>query len=159
MPAHVVYPALDPEGLPATVSYAIQTGILRDELGFDGLIITDDMGMKGITNILPPEESGVAAVLAGADVVLCVRLDSTSSCTPEMIDPLREGLLTAAREGKLSPERIDESVRRVLAAKLRYAVGPVGDTDLTAVNGASHLRAVIDMLTAVADRKAEEGLP
>jgi beta-N-acetylhexosaminidase len=159
MPAHVVYPALDPDGLPATVSHAIQTGILRDEFGFDGMIITDDMGMKGITNILPPEESGVAAVLAGADVVLCVRLDSSSSCTPDMIDPLREGLLTAAREGKLSPERIDESVRRVLTAKLRYAVGPVGDADLSMVNGASHLRAVIDILAAVADRKAEEGQP
>jgi beta-N-acetylhexosaminidase len=157
MPAHVVYPALDAEGLPATISHAIQTGILREELGFDGLIITDDMGMKGITNILPPEESGVAAAQAGADIVLCVRLDSASSCTPEMIDPLRDGLLTAAKDGTLSAERIDASVRRVLTAKLRYGVGPVGDADLSEVNGASHLRAVIDLLDAVAERKAEEG--
>src|SRR5262249_112260 len=76
MPAHVLYPALDPVGNPATISHSIQTNLLRDDLGFGGLIITDDMGMKGITDLLPPEQSGVAAVLAGADIVLCVRIDS-----------------------------------------------------------------------------------
>ncbi|MGH2617768.1 MAG: beta-N-acetylhexosaminidase [Thermomicrobiales bacterium] len=159
MPAHVVYPALDPDDRPATISHAIQTGLLRDELGFDGLIVTDDMGMKGITNILPPEESGVAAVLAGADIVLCVRMDSASSCAPDMIDPLRDGLLAAARDGTISPERIDGSVRRILSAKIRYDVGPVGDADLAAVNGSSHLQAVVDLLEVVAMRKAEEGQP
>jgi beta-N-acetylhexosaminidase len=159
MPAHVVYPALDVDGKPATISRPIQTGLLRDELGFDGLIITDDLGMKGMTNILPPEKSGVAAVQAGADVVLCVRVDSSSSCTPEMIQPLRDGLLAAARDGSLSPERIDASVRRILTAKVRAGVGAVGEADLAPINGASHLRAVIDLLDAVATRKAEEGKP
>lgn len=158
MPAHVVYPALDPDN-PATISSAIQTGLLREDLGYDGLIITDDMGMKGITNILPPEESGLAAVQAGADIVLCVRLASDSSCGPDMLAPLRQGLLDAAEDGALSEERIDASVRRVLAAKLRNDVGPVGDADLSEVNGASHLRAVINVLDAVAERKAEEGAP
>ena len=159
MPAHVVYPALDAEERPATISAPIQTGLLRDELGFDGLIVTDDMGMKGITNILPPEESGVAAVQAGADIVLCVRMDLDSACAPGMIQPLHEGLLVAAEEGTIPIERIDDSVRRILTAKLRHDVGPVGDADLAAVNGASHLRTVVALLDTVAARKAEEGQP
>jgi beta-N-acetylhexosaminidase len=157
MPAHVVYPALDADGNPATISRLIQTGILRDELGYEGLIITDDMGMKGITNLLPPEKSGVAAVAAGADVVLCVRIDSDSSCSPEMIELLRLGLLTAAETGTLSAQRIDDSVRRILSAKIRYGVGSVEPTDLDAVNGAAHLRTIVDLLDVVATRKAEDG--
>jgi beta-N-acetylhexosaminidase len=159
MPAHVVYPALDADGNPATISRPIQTGLLRDELGFDGLIVTDDMGMKGITNLLPPEKSSVAAVLAGADVVLCVRIDSDSSCTTEMIEPLRQGLLDAAEAGTISTQRIDDSVRRVLTAKIRYGVGTSSSPGLDAVNGAAHLRTVVDVLDMVAKRKAEDGQP
>jgi hypothetical protein len=76
-----------------------------------------------------------------------------------MIEPLRQGLLAAARDGALSKSRIDDSVRRILAAKVRYGVGPVGPEDLTAVNGAAHLRAVINVLDVVATRKAEDGQP
>jgi beta-N-acetylhexosaminidase len=117
------------------------------------------MGMKGITNLLPPEKSGVAAVAAGADIVLCVRIDSNSSCSPEMMEPLRQGLLTAAETGTLSSQRIDESVRRILSAKIRYGAGSVKSGDLDAVNGATHLHTVVDLLDVVATRKAEDGQP
>jgi hypothetical protein len=63
MPAHVVYEALDPSGLPATLSEPILTGLLRGELGFTGVIVTDDLGMEGIMQIAPPEESGVRVVI------------------------------------------------------------------------------------------------
>jgi beta-N-acetylhexosaminidase len=159
MPAHVVYPALDAAENPATISRPIQTGLLRDELGYDGLIFTDDMGMKCITNLLPPEKSGVAAVAAGADMVLCVRIDFESSCSPEMMEPLRQGLLAAAETGALSRQRIDESVRRILSAKISYGVGTVDSGQLDAVNGAAHLRTVVDLLDVVATRKAEDGQP
>lgn len=159
MPAHVVYPALDPEGRPATLSRAIQTGLLRGDLGYEGLIITDDMGMEGIDRLLPPEESGVAAVQAGADMVLCVRIDSDSSCSTEMIEPLRQGLLAAAKAGTLSSQRINESVRRIVTAKIRYGVGAAYPDSIDAVNGAAHLRTVVDLLDVVAARKAEDGQP
>ena len=75
MLAHVSYPALDPSDRPATISAPIATCLLRGELGFDGLIVTDDMGMEGITALYAPEEAAVQAVIAGADVVLCARLE------------------------------------------------------------------------------------
>jgi beta-glucosidase-like glycosyl hydrolase len=117
------------------------------------------MSMNGITNLLPPEKSGVAAVLAGADIVLCARVDSSSSYPLDMLQPLRDGLLAAAQDGTLAPERIDASVRRVLTAKTRYAVRPVGEVALASVNGASHLRAVIELLAAVAATSAATGKP
>ncbi|HEX5498280.1 MAG TPA: beta-N-acetylhexosaminidase, partial [Thermomicrobiales bacterium] len=152
MPAHVVYPALDPSGLPATVSQPIQTGILRGELGFDGLIVTDDLGMKGITDLFPPEVAGVRAVEAGADILLCVRIDSESSCGQEMIRPLRDGLLAAVRSGKIPEARIDASLPRILTAKARYAVGPASGVGLELVGGGGHLQTVVDLLHIVADR-------
>jgi beta-N-acetylhexosaminidase len=159
MPAHVLYPALDPEDRPATVSPPIQTGLLREELGFAGLIVTDDMGMKGITSRYTPEESGVAAVLAGADLVLCVRMPSDTSCTPEMFDRIRQGLLDAVGDGRISPERLDASVERVVAAKLAHDVGPASGDALPTVKGAAHLRILAELYDAVADHQAANGKP
>ena len=159
MPAHVVYEALDPAGLPATVSAPIQTGLLREELGFTGLIVTDDMGMAGITELYPPEESGVRAVLAGADILTCVRMTTAGACSPDMLEPLRNGLLRAVREGRIPLERIDASVRRILAVKARHEVGPAPDSDLAQIKGAEHLRIVADVLDMVAVRQAEAGKP
>ena len=161
MPAHVVYPALDPSGMPATVSAPIQTGLLREELGFTGLIVTDDMGMAGIMEIYPPEEAGVHAVLAGADILTCVRMGAPggTSCDPDMIQPLRDGLLRAVADGRLPVERIDASVRRILATKARHKVGPAPDSDLREIKGAEHLRIVADVLDMVAVRQAEAGKP
>ncbi|MDP9364368.1 MAG: beta-N-acetylhexosaminidase [Chloroflexota bacterium] len=159
MPAHVVYPALDPEELPATVSAPIQTGLLREELGFTGLVVTDDMGMAGITELYPPEESGVRAVLAVADVLTCVRMETDGSCSPEMLQPLRDGLLRAVAEGRVPVERIDASVRRILATKARLAVGPAPDSDLRQIRGGEHMRILADVFAMVAVRQEEAGKP
>jgi len=108
MTSHLFVPALDPTpGLPATLSPAILTGLLRGKLGFKGLIVTDAMEMAGITNSYSPEEAALKAILAGVDIVLL---------PPE---PARVAarLAAAAREGKIPPARLDESVRRVLQAK------------------------------------------
>lgn len=159
MPAHVLYPALDPEDRPATVSPPIQTALLREELGFSGLIVTDDMGMKGITSRYEPRDAGVAVVLAGADIVLCVRMESASSCSPAMYDELRAGLLAAVADGTISAERLDESVARIVAAKLAADVGPASGVGLPAVKGAAHLRALAALFEAIADGRARDGHP
>jgi beta-N-acetylhexosaminidase len=148
MPAHVVYPALDPSGLPATVSAPIVTGVLRGELGFRGLVVTDDMGMQGITELYSPEESAVRAVLAGADVVLCARLDLAQACKPDMLAQLRAGLLQAVADGRLPMARVDESVARVQELKARYQVGPASGDGFARIGGAAHLRLVADILEA-----------
>ncbi|SRR5579884_704783 len=141
MLAHVVYRALDP-ALPATVSPAIATCLLRDELGFGGVVLTDDMGMAGIAELYSPEERGVQAVLAGADVVLCARLDLAGACSADQFEQIRAGLLQAVADGRLSPARVAQSVARIEALKARYAVGPASGAELSAVGGAAHARYV-----------------
>lgn len=152
MPAHVVYDALDPD-LPATLSSKIQTGLLRETLGFEGVIVTDDLGMAGIMEIAPPEESGVRAILAGADLLTCVRMTTTGACQPEMIEQLHAGLVAAVEDGRLSEERVDESVRRILALKAAYNAGPASGDDLGVIQSPEHLRLIADIYTAVAARK------
>jgi beta-N-acetylhexosaminidase len=158
MPAHVVYQALDPSGLPATLSEPILTGLLRGELGFTGVIVTDDLGMEGIMQIAPPEESGVRAVLAGADMLTCVRMTTAGSCQPEMIEQLHGGLMTAATEGRLPMARIDESVRRILALKTAYNAGPATGDDLDTIQSPDHFRIIAAIYEAVADRREQESL-
>jgi beta-N-acetylhexosaminidase len=157
MPAHVVYRALDPSELPATLSEPILTGLLRGELGFTGVIVTDDLGMEGIMQIAPPEESGVRAVLAGADMLTCVRMTTTGSCQPEMIEQLHEGLMQAARDGRLPMARIDESVQRILDLKMQYGVGPATGEELDTIQSPEHFRVIAAIYEAVADHK-EQGL-
>lgn len=146
MLAHVVYPALDPSGRPATVSAPIATGVLRGELGFDGVITIDDRGRKGLTDLFDPEEAAVRAVLAGADIVLCARLEG--ACTPVMFERQRAGLLQAVADGRIPMSRIDESIRRIHTLKARYQVGPVSTAGLSQVGGAENPRVVADVLAA-----------
>jgi beta-N-acetylhexosaminidase len=148
MLAHVAYPALDPSDRPATISTPIATCLLRGELGFDGLILTDDMGMEGITALYAPEEAAVQAVLAGADVVLCARLELAGACSPPMLERLQAGLVQAVADGRLSRERVAASVDRVLALKARYAVGPADGSLLSAVGSAAHARQVAELTTS-----------
>ncbi|MGN1030124.1 MAG: glycoside hydrolase family 3 N-terminal domain-containing protein, partial [Butyricicoccaceae bacterium] len=82
---------------------------LRGELGYDGLVITDAMNMGAITKDYDSAEAAVAAIEAGVDIVLM----------PEDFQKAYEGVLTAVKEGTLTEERIDESVSRIIAEKLR----------------------------------------
>lgn len=111
MTAHVTFPAIDPTpGLPATLSQPVLTGLLREELGFKGLIFTDCMQMKAISDNFGTAQAAVMTVKAGADCVLVCH-------TLEMQIQAIEGLWAAVERGEISEERIDQSVRRLLAAK------------------------------------------
>jgi beta-N-acetylhexosaminidase len=113
MVSHLTVPALDPTpGLPATLSPAILTGLLRGEMGFQGLIVTDAMEMGGVANAYAPADAALKAIQAGCDIVL-LPLD------PETVV---ESLRKAARQGILTRERIDASVRRILEAKARLGL-------------------------------------
>jgi beta-N-acetylhexosaminidase len=105
MTAHVVYPALDRER-PATVSPAILQDLLRRRLGFEGVVVTDDLKMQGIRDEYDLLEGGVAAVEAGCDLLLT----ATEFDRHEM---LLDGLDKALRDGRLSAARIAESVARI----------------------------------------------
>ncbi len=115
MSAHISYPKLLEPGQSATLSKKILTDLLRKKMGFDGLIITDDMEMNAISKRYSLDEAAVRAVKAGADIVLI----STHGRSIELI---RDGILRAVREGRISRQRIDRSVKRILEAKLRYGI-------------------------------------
>ncbi|MDD4388992.1 MAG: glycoside hydrolase family 3 N-terminal domain-containing protein, partial [Bacilli bacterium] len=112
MTTHIVFDAVDPD-YPATLSYPVLTGLLRGELGFSGLIITDGMEMGAIKNNFGYEEAGVLAVLAGVDI-----LTFTESTTNSVVT--YNGVLKAVRSGRITEARIDESVRRILLKKYKY---------------------------------------
>ncbi len=108
MTAHIGFPALDPSGLPATLSRPVLTGLLRQRLGFDGLIVTDAMDMYAIARNFDPGDAAVRAVLAGADLVLTTEPESCFAA-----------LLDAAMSGRLPTDRLDAAVNRILDAKER----------------------------------------
>jgi len=113
MPGHLAVPALESGcGLPATVSRRILTGLLRGEMKFRGLIITDAMDMGGVASLFAPGEAAVRAVEAGADVLLM----------PPVPDAAIAALEDAVASGRIPVARIDESVRRILAAKARLGL-------------------------------------
>ncbi len=109
MSAHIALPRIETENLPATLSEKMLTGVLREELRFEGVIFTDAMAMRGIAAHFTEEEAAVRAVKAGADVVLY----------PPSVEKAFFALKRAVASGLITEARIDESVRRILAAKLR----------------------------------------
>lgn len=122
MSAHIYFPALEQEKLPVTLSKAVLTGLLREELGFGGIIMTDCMEMNAIAEHYGTVEASVLAIAAGADIVLIShRADRQLAAI--------EAILHAVAEGRISEARIDDSVRRLLALKVKrgvIAAGPVG---------------------------------
>jgi len=110
MTAHVVMRSVDPTGVPATMSQPILTGLLREELGFDGLIVTDALGMAGVAGEeFPPNVAPVRAFQSGADQLLLSPQPTVAF----------EAALAAVRSGDISMERLDESVYRILQLKFQ----------------------------------------
>ncbi len=118
MSSHIVFPLLDPDR-PATMSSAVLTGLLRDKLHYQGLIITDCLEMDAIAKSPGTGKGAVAALCAGADIVLVCHTLSTQR---EVVRDIKAALVS----GELSLGRLQESVTRILDAKGRYL------TDLTA---------------------------
>jgi beta-N-acetylhexosaminidase len=96
--------------VPASINPSIVTGLLREELGYDGLVVTDDLEMGAIARHCEIEEAALRAILAGEDMLLvCAK--------PDIIRRAYDSLLKAARAGELSRERIEESLRRIATFK------------------------------------------
>jgi len=114
MTTHIMFPSLDPER-PSTLSPRIIDGLLRSELGFDGVVVTDCMEMKAIADTWGTAEAAVMAVEAGVDLVLVCH-------TREVQRAVREAILKAVRDGRISEARLDQSVRRIMALKNKYSL-------------------------------------
>ncbi|MEU6663200.1 glycoside hydrolase family 3 N-terminal domain-containing protein [Streptomyces sp. NPDC046821] len=110
MSAHILVPALDPDR-PATLSHRILTGLLREELGYEGLIVTDGMEMRAISGTYGIERGSVLAIAAGADAI-CVGGGLADDLT---VRRLRDALVMAVRAGELPEERLADAAARVRA--------------------------------------------
>lgn len=114
MIGHIALPEIDASGTPASLSYPVVTNILREQLGFRGLVFTDDLEMKA----LPQDDIGnvaVQAVAAGCDVLLICH-------TPEKARTARDAILNAANSGALDAARVRDSLKRVEWAKRKFGV-------------------------------------
>ncbi|MEC0205289.1 beta-N-acetylhexosaminidase [Paenibacillus lautus] len=127
MTAHVSFPAIEPSDLPATLSHAVLTGLLREEMGFEGLIVTDCLEMHAISKEYGIPEGAICAIEAGADCVLVSHnlSEQTAAIT---------AVIEAVRSGRLSEDLIDTAVERILTLKQRNAklaeelpVYPIGE--------------------------------
>lgn len=116
MVAHVVYTAWDPDR-PASLSPVIVSGILRGQLGYDGVVMTDDMNMQAITDEYGPGEAAVMAVEAGVDIILLAGPPSAQAASVDAV-------LNAVKSGRIPESRIDQSVRRILTLKAAHGLAP-----------------------------------
>lgn len=107
MVSHVTASAVDESGVPSSLSKTIVTDVLRNELGFEGIIITDALDMGAITEYYTSEEAAVQAILAGADMLLM----------PEDFHAAYDGVMAAVADGTITEERIDESLIRIYKVK------------------------------------------
>jgi len=112
MTAHIVVPALDPAEDPATLSRPILTGILREELGYDGVVVTDSLGMEGVRTKYGDDRVPVLALLAGVDQLL----------NPPDLKVAWNAVLDAVKSGEISEARIEESILRILRLKAKLGL-------------------------------------
>lgn len=110
MTAHIISKGVTGDNTPATLSHVMIQEKLRNELGFEGVVITDSMEMGAISTAYAPDEAAIKAVEAGCDIILC----------PVDFGKAYKGLKEAVRSGRITEERIDESVLRILRLKLKY---------------------------------------
>jgi beta-N-acetylhexosaminidase len=114
MTAHIVNRKLDATGLPATLSHTILTGLLRQTLGFEGVIITDDMQMKAISEHYGLEQSLVLAINAGADMfIFGNQLSESPVSAAKLIDLIEKNV----RNGHITETRINQSIYRIVGLK------------------------------------------
>ncbi|MGH3344479.1 MAG: glycoside hydrolase family 3 protein [Carbonactinosporaceae bacterium] len=125
MTAHIVVPALDPSGDPATLSRPIVTGILREELGYDGVVSTDALDMAAVRQQYGDDRVPVLALKAGVDILLM----------PPDLDLAYNAVLRAVRNGEISERSIDRSVSRILVLKFSQGLFRDPYVDADAVDG------------------------
>jgi beta-N-acetylhexosaminidase len=132
MTAHMVVEAVDPD-LPSTLSRKVLTGLLREEFGFEGLVVTDALNRAALADFWSQDEIAVMALQAGADVLPM----------PDNLPVAYEGVIDAVRSGVISKKRIEDSVMRILETKYDRGLfhDPFADPDLVGatVGNSEHL--------------------
>ncbi|MCI8401533.1 MAG: glycoside hydrolase family 3 protein [Lachnospiraceae bacterium] len=120
MTTHILFPQLESEEIPATMSRTIITGLLKEKLGFQGIVISDCMEMDAISKYYGTVRGVVEAMAAGVDLVLV-------SHTAKTLKDVAEAVYAAAEEGRLSMEEMDASAQKILRCKEIYCIEPTGE--------------------------------
>jgi beta-N-acetylhexosaminidase len=135
MTAHVNFPALEPGGIPATLSHRVLTGILREQMGYEGIIVTDCLEMNAIDGHYGPANGAVMAIEAGADLVLI------SHRLEKQIAGI-EAVVEAVENGRISEARINASVNRIIALKHKLQAAEASQSvNISAVGAAASITA------------------
>jgi beta-N-acetylhexosaminidase len=149
MTAHVTVPAIEPDpNVPASVSKNVVTGLLKEQLGFRGLVVTDALDMGGLMRVFPgspaqvSSEEAVAAIEAGNDMVII----------PADLDGAYHGLLAAVRSGRISTKRIDASVLKILQLKASVGLDRSRLVDLAAVDRVIAKPESLELAQRIADQ-------
>ncbi|MYL34608.1 beta-N-acetylhexosaminidase [Pontibacillus yanchengensis] len=121
MVAHILFPELD-QTYPATLSKSVITGVLREKLQFDGVVITDDMTMGAISNEYGMEQAAVLSIKAGSDMVMIANPQG------DQYESVQQTIKQTVEKGEISKESIEKSVRRILALKQKYNLDEKSDS-------------------------------
>ncbi|MGA9670099.1 MAG: glycoside hydrolase family 3 N-terminal domain-containing protein [Terracidiphilus sp.] len=149
MVGHLIVPAIEPNpNLPASVSSRVITGLLKQQLGFHGLVVTDALDMAGLTHVF----SGSPAAVAGAEAVAAVRAGNDMVIIPGDLEGAYNGLLRAVKSGEISQTRIDESVLKILRMKASVGLDRNRFVDLTDVEKEVARPENVSIGQSVADR-------
>jgi beta-N-acetylhexosaminidase len=149
MTAHVIFEAIDAK-YPATMSRAVLTGILREKLGYDGMVVTDDVEMKAIADNYGVEEAVLLGLNAGVDHFLCCH-------TAELAHRAIEAVVKAAESGDVSRETLAAATRRFAQVRTRYEK-PVGSpAGLEALRSPEHLAVVTRILAGIDAELSQAG--
>lgn len=126
MVSHLSVPAITGDNTPSSLAPAVVTDILRNELGYDGIVISDALNMTAITDYYTADQAAILALRAGCDMILM----------PEDFETAYQGILSAVQEGTISEERIDDALRRIYRVKLRGTIeAQFGETPDAEVSG------------------------
>jgi beta-glucosidase-like glycosyl hydrolase len=140
MTAHVLVPELDEERI-ASLSPDVVDAILKRTLGFGGVVISDDLGMKAVSGTMPLPDATVAAIAAGCDAVLLC------NSTPDEQVAAIEAIIRAAESGALPMKRIDDALARQQRVKERFLSGPRAAVPLDVIGSGAH-QAVSDEMAS-----------
>lgn len=161
MTAHILFPALDPDN-PATLSSIILQDVLRDEMGFEGVVLSDSMNMHSMKKNYHPHDSAVRAILAGVDLIMLAEEHYDHNADTYLADQkaLIQAVIDAVKNGTIPMQRIDEALRRVLALKANIAGKnrPGRDEALAIIGSEAHRQVELDVAQqAIAILRDKEG--
>ncbi len=149
MTAHVELPAVDPTNTPSTLSRPVLIGLLREKMGFGGLVFTDSLGMGALAGTVGTVEAAARALAAGADVLL---FGADKGHTPAQQREAYARVLAAARSGEIPSARLDQAVRRVLTAKKQLGILTAG----TIASPITDAKALATRVATLAHRRKAE---